>query len=474
MKKLFCLLASLALPILLLISCEKKPLDNNEPDTENPGSLTDAYTGAITGVVKEAETGKAIAGIEVATYPLELYTKTDVNGKFSFGHLPPSTRYYVFINDDDSDYENAPVYFTLDGVESEKYEHEESGRWYYELPEFSVEAGKIRKLEFHLEARTGTIHGAVKMKGGDGVLYSVYGAEVELLPVGIKTITTGFGQYSFEGQKRGSYTLKISAEGYQSCEKNIDFAPYNEDVYDIELEVEQAYEPKEPSIRENFINNIDGLGLEMVYVQGGTFAMDNRITRLDSYHIGKYEITQKQWRIVMGEEASADESYGMGDDYPVYNVSWEDAQKFCEKLSELSGDKYVLPTEAQWEYAAKGGRKTHHYSYSGSDNIEEIAWYGNNSGRSTHPVGMKKANELGIHDMSGNAYEWCSDWYADLYNPNDNLNPQGPASGSFRVGRGGSGWDNVDDCQVWHREYGVSDVRNYGLGFRVAVVVKLP
>ena len=147
-------------------------------------------------------------------------------------------------------------------------------------------------------------------------------------------------------------------------------------------------------------------------------------------------------------------------------MSWEEAQEFCNRLSKKTGKKYMLPTEAQWEYAARGGNKSQHYKYSGSNDIEEVAWYDDNS-YGCNSVGAKKANELGIYDMSGNVGEWCSDWYMDWYDKADNYNPQGPRSGFSRVRRGGS-WDSyIGYCRVSHRSYFIPGVRYYDLGFRV-------
>ena len=172
------------------------------------------------------------------------------------------------------------------------------------------------------------------------------------------------------------------------------------------------------------------------------------------------------------------ENYGLikgeGADYPMYYVSWEDAREFCRRLSEATGKKYVLPTEAQWEYAARGGKKSKGYKYSGSDDIDEVAWYRINSyyiGEShpdygTHRVGTKKANELGIYDMSGNVWEWCWDWYGD-YDKDDTDNPQGSFRGDNRVERGGGWRFNAGECRVSYRR-GCYYRDRYGyLGFRV-------
>lgn len=206
--------------------------------------------------------------------------------------------------------------------------------------------------------------------------------------------------------------------------------------------------------------------IEMVYVQGGEFEMGAtaeqggdayadespvRTVRLDSYHIGKYEVTQAQWKDVMG----TDPSYFKGDNLPVENVSWEEAQEFCRILSERTGRKYTLPTEAQWEYAARGGNRSRHHKYAGSDNPDEVAWYADNSGNGTHPVGRKKANELGIHDMSGNVWEWCLDRYTE---------------DSFRVNRGGGWSGDAVSCRVSDRHYSGPGLHNNFLGFRVVCV----
>ena len=171
------------------------------------------------------------------------------------------------------------------------------------------------------------------------------------------------------------------------------------------------------------------------------------------------------------EKAGWSDLRGVRDDYPMYYVSWNEAQKFVSKLSELTGKKYVLPTEAQWEYAARGGVKSRGYKYSGSNTIDGVAWYWGNSEEkySTSSVGTKLPNELGIYDMSGNVCEWCSDWYSD-YSDVSQTDPTGPSSGSCRVVRGGS-WDYIaGDCRVSFRSDGYPDTRYSILGFRVALV----
>ncbi|MCM1041478.1 MAG: SUMF1/EgtB/PvdO family nonheme iron enzyme [Bacteroides sp.] len=309
--------------------------------------------------------------------------------------------------------------------------------------------------------------------------------EVELLPTGRKVFTTTEGWYAFNNLDEGTYVLQAEAEGYETYKSeavnvtdtrvfwNIVMTPLNTGV-------EEPEEPQEPELKADFTETAFGVDFEMVYVQGGTFQMgataeqgddanDNeypvRTVKLNSYHIGKYVVTKAQWKAVMGTEPLG----FYGGNLPVASVSWEDAQEFCEKLSAKTGKKYVLPTEAQWEYAARGGKKSKGYKYAGSNNIDEVAWYKSNSEFNTHAVGTKKANELGIYDMSGNVDEMCADWYAD-YDESDTDNPTGPQNGDRRVYRGGGWYGVARDCRVSFRSscrpgYGFDD-----LSFRVALL----
>ncbi|NLO69522.1 MAG: formylglycine-generating enzyme family protein, partial [Porphyromonadaceae bacterium] len=189
---------------------------------------------------------------------------------------------------------------------------------------------------------------------------------------------------------------------------------------------------------------------------------------LSDYYIGKYEVTQAQWEAVMGNNPS----YFTGDpDYPVEGVSWNDVQEYITKLNQLTGKSYRLPTEAEWEYAARGGAESKGYKYSGSDTLSNVAWYYDNDNSKTHPVGTKNPNELGIYDMSGNVWEWCNDWYAsDYYNNSPQTNPQGPSLGSNRVNRGGSWLSGALYCRVSYRSYERADFRSGILGFRLVLV----
>mgnify|MGYP002673808187 CR=1 FL=1 len=216
----------------------------------------------------------------------------------------------------------------------------------------------------------------------------------------------------------------------------------------------------------------------MVYVSGGTFTMgatseqgsdayDEKPTHsvtLSSFYLCKYEVTQALWKAVMGKNPSSFK----GNNLPVENVSWNDCQTFISRLNNLTGKNFRLPTEAEWEYAARGGNRSRGYKYSGSNVLSDVAWYDGNSGSKTHPVGTKSPNELGLYDMSGNVYEWCSDWKG-TYSSSAQTNPTGLSSGSFRVCRGGS-WNGITwYCRSSGRNYGPPDFRYYGLGLRLAL-----
>jgi formylglycine-generating enzyme required for sulfatase activity len=231
---------------------------------------------------------------------------------------------------------------------------------------------------------------------------------------------------------------------------------------------------------ENFVFKIIAEGENkiiegMVFVQGGTFEMGSNEGESDEkpihsvtvsdFYIGKYEVTQKEWKAIMGNNPSQFK----GDDLPVETVSWNDVQEYLQKLNAKTNSNYRLPTEAEWEYAARGGNKSNGYKYSGSNNIDNVAWYGGNSNSQTHRVGTKEPNELGIYDMSGNVWEWCNDWYGEhYYNNSPQNNPQGPTSGTYRVLRGGSWLDTPSYVRCAYRYYGDPTYRDFIFGFRCA------
>lgn len=226
--------------------------------------------------------------------------------------------------------------------------------------------------------------------------------------------------------------------------------------------------------------NVNGVKFQMVKIQGGTFQMgatseqgnDVSINEkpihsvtLSDYHIGQTQVTQELWQAVMGSNPS---EFKGDSQCPVENVSWNDCMEFIAKLNRLTGKNFRLPTEAEWEYAARGGSKSRGYKYSGNNNPDLVAWYDGNSINKTHPVAQKQANELGLYDMSGNVWEWCSDWYGE-YTNEVQTNPTGPITGTDYVQRGGS-WENGSiGVRVSRRSPGTPALRGCYYGLRLAL-----
>ena len=230
---------------------------------------------------------------------------------------------------------------------------------------------------------------------------------------------------------------------------------------------------------------------DMVWVEGGTFTMGatseqgraaggdekpaHQVT-LSGFYISKYEVTQELWQAVMGstvrqlratQHDTSTSLSGEGANYPMYYISWDDCQKFVRRLNKLTGKKFRLPTEAEWEFAARGGNQSKGYKYAGSNDIDEVAWYKDNSGKTAHPVGQKLPNELGLYDMSGNECEWCQDSFGS-YSIEPQTNPQGP-SGLGRVGHGGSWNCPVYWCRVSCRQCDNPSNRYHNRGMRLAM-----
>ena len=224
---------------------------------------------------------------------------------------------------------------------------------------------------------------------------------------------------------------------------------------------------------------VNGVSFKMIAVAGGTFTMGataeqgsdasdvekpaHKVT-LSNFSIGQTEVTQALWEAVMGSNPSSFK----GTKLPVEEVSWNDCQTFIAKLNQLTGRHFRLPTEAEWECAARGGKQSKGYKYAGSNTLGDVAWYDGNSSSKTHDVATKQPNELGLYDMSGNVWEWCQDWYGS-YSSSSQTNPTGSTSGSYRVIRGGS-WDfHSRYCRVSYRDNGSPDLRFVSLGLRVAL-----
>ena len=243
------------------------------------------------------------------------------------------------------------------------------------------------------------------------------------------------------------------------------------------------------SLAEPLRSHLKKLMADMVLVEGGTYMMgdpngdwDNEYcievphkVTLSSFYICKYEVTEALWTAVMGSNPS---KYPLGDNYPVEQVNWYDCQDFVEKLSELTGRHFRLPTEAEWEYAARGGQRSRGYRYSGSYNLDEIGWHVGNAHHYKREVGTKKPNELGLYDMTGNVCEWCQDKLdTEYYHHSPSINPQGPDRSTYkdnRCFRGGSFCDEekYDELKVYTRNTGMPPEEKYGhLGLRLAMSV---
>ena len=294
------------------------------------------------------------------------------------------------------------------------------------------------------------------------------------LPLMIK-----FADYGVESvEKNRTYVLVLNQMGMSSNPADVSTTASTVSVSPVQV----------PAVPSNTISDDvitipvkDGICIEMVKVEAGTFMMGatsemknpyddekpvHQVTLTNDYYMGKYEVTQALWQVVMGKNPS----YFKGDNLPVNYVRWKDCQRFISKLNSMTGRKFRLPTEAEWEYAARGGKKSRGYQYSGSSNISDVAWYDGNSGDKTHPVGTKQANELGIYDMTGNVLEWCQDWYGSYYSSSQ-TNPTGATSGSRHVNRGGSWAKNVRRSSPSCRYGAIYVDRDLDLGFRLALSV---
>ena len=239
--------------------------------------------------------------------------------------------------------------------------------------------------------------------------------------------------------------------------------------------VEESHKKKQTS-DETLSFTVGNVSFKMIRIEHGTFMMgatpemdcpnDNEkpvheVTISKDYYMGETQVTQELWQVVMGNNPS----YFKGNNNPVEKISWNDCQEFIKKLNNLTGKQFRLPTEAEWEYAARGGNKSLHTQYSGSDDIDSVAWY---DGK-THLVAKKSPNELGLYDMSGNVWEWCNDCYGDdYYAKSPAVDPQGPLAG-FRVLRGGGCGDDPWFCRSSHRYWNCPDDGDHDCGFRLAL-----
>lgn len=277
----------------------------------------------------------------------------------------------------------------------------------------------------------------------------------------------------FIDAKSPTVTITVLYVGWQSKQVELT-AGHKEQITLIENKKKESETANSISIPVK-----DGINIEMIKVEAGTFMMGatkevkepykielpaHEVLLTEDYYIGKYEVTQALWNVVMDSKHSTND----GDLLPKNYVSWNDCQEFIEKLNKITGLKFRLPTEAEWEYAARGGKKSKRYLYSGSNNVLDVAWYDGNSSNKRHPVGTKQANELGIFDMGGNVSEWCQDLWGQYQNDSQ-INPLGSSAGTKHVLRGGNYFFDIRICYLSYRMFAESNYKDAFNGFRLAL-----
>lgn len=277
----------------------------------------------------------------------------------------------------------------------------------------------------------------------------------------------------FIDAKSPTVTITVLYVGWQSKQVEL-IAGHKEQITLIENKKKESETANSISIPVK-----DGINIEMIKVEAGTFMMGatkevkepykielpaHEVLLTEDYYIGKYEVTQALWNVVMDSKYSTND----GDLLPKNYVSWNDCQEFIEKLNKITGLKFRLPTEAEWEYAARGGKKSKRYLYSGSNNVLDVAWYDGNSSNKRHPVGTKQANELGIFDMGGNVSEWCQDLWGQYQNDSQ-INPLGSSPGTKHVLRGGNYFFDIRICYLSYRMFAESNYKDAFNGFRLAL-----
>ena len=347
------------------------------------------------------------------------------------------------------------------------------------------------------ENRTLSIPALQAIAGSLNIDYSPIGSEVFVDGKNIG-VTPGI----FRDIPVGDRSVEIRKDGYETLKKTVSIkeseqASLTGTLAAIAISASSSsLSSLSSSSSSQEVFTVNGVSFTMVRVDGGTFTMGatdeqggdaydyekpaHEVT-LSTFSIGETEVTQALWKAVMGKNPS---HFDDNPDNPVERVSWKDCQKFIDKLNHLTGKTFRLPSEAEWEFAARGGNKSVHYKYSGSNGIHDVAWMYANSGRwflsewsswtiesnncKPHPVKGKAPNELGLYDMSGNVCEWCSDWEGN-YNSSAQTNPKGPSEGFFRVSRGGSWHHPAGSCRVSNRNSASPSDRNNDHGLRLAL-----
>lgn len=304
----------------------------------------------------------------------------------------------------------------------------------------------------------------------------------KIILVGDKLCFMSNGKFRLEFPEGGIYVGKWTKKGEKlilsdNSSQNISFTITKLNSMIMELDTgiklkrisgEESFESLEGN--RIFMFTVNRVSFKMIRVDGGTFTMGDDYWKpahqvtLSSYYIGETEVTQELWKAVMGSNPS----YFSGSRKPVENVSWEDCIAFIIALNSATGSSFRLPTEAEWEFAARGGNQSRGYKFSGSNTIDNVAWCSSNSNGQTHDVATKAANELGLYDMSGNVQEWCNDWYDRMYSSLSQTNPTGPTIGDFRVFRGGNWHDDDNNCCVSDRGNYTPWSHYFVIGLRLA------
>ena len=323
----------------------------------------------------------------------------------------------------------------------------------------------------------GNVVGTYDYKGGEYWVYLTPGTKA--LKVKHDTATPTFITFADHGipsfAAKTTYIMQLEAPAMSQSADDDRFAQLRKELDALKSEIAASKTNTAPSTSQQTQNTerftVKGVTFEMVRVDGGSFMMgsDNgykdekpvHSETVSTFYIGKTEVTQALWTAVMGSNPS----HHKGPNLPVEMVSWNDCQEFIDRLNRITGRNFRLPTEAEWEYAARGGNRSRGYEYSGSNTLQSVGWYDDNAGNTTHPVGSKLDNELGLYDMSGNVWEWTSDLWSDSYSSYR----KGGSSGSFRVNRGGSYLNDAEYCRSADRDYDDSGARFRNLGFRLAL-----
>jgi formylglycine-generating enzyme required for sulfatase activity len=304
--------------------------------------------------------------------------------------------------------------------------------------------------------------------------------DVKSTPVGaevyIDDISVGKTPMSFSKLFPGKHKVTIKQEGYYDFESSVDVADNKVSIIDEILAKSCDIE----RTREKINITTKGVSFSLIKVDGGSFQMGgtpeqgkgkmdespvHRVT-LSDFYIGETEVTNELWSVIMGTNPSISSSQP---NQPVNNVSWYDCQKFINRLSSLTGLHFALPTEAQWEFAARGGNKSRNYRYSGSNKLKEVGWFKENSKGLLNVVKQLRPNELGLYDMSGNVSEWCSDWYG-LYKNTDVVDSKGLESGTLKVFRGASGGEKDAFLRVACRFCDNPNSKYQSIGLRLVLL----